>query len=251
MSSSTYSRPALFAASLALLAACSSDSGGRSGSAPPSTAAPGSSTSSASSASNSLAQWPCLDGSGATRLDLPGTPALTAAALGSSRRAVVFVNESDQDLCSWLAYAKTLTGYRVVLYDYAATPQGDLARVDGYLRANGASAVAFVGASQGAKASIIAAVAARPQAVVSLSAENALQGTAIAPYAARLRAPTLFVTAAADQYGAASATPGFEKVAPAEAKRLVVVPGTAHGTALLAQAAIARDVTQFLARYDR
>jgi len=248
MSSSTYSRPALLAASVALLAACTSNSSASSG---PTSPAHSPSTSSTSAAPNALAQWPCLDGSGATRLDLPGTPALTAAVLGSSRRAVVFVDESDQDLCSWLAYAKTLTGYRVVLYDYVATPQGDLARVNAYLRANGASAVAFVGASQGAKAAIIAAVAARPQAVVSLSAETALQGTAVAPYAARLRAPALFVTAAADQYGAASATPGFEKVAPAEAKRLVVVAGTAHGTALLAQPAIARDVTQFLARYDR
>jgi pimeloyl-ACP methyl ester carboxylesterase len=86
---------------------------------------------------------------------------------------------------------------------------------------------------------------------VSLSAEAALQGTAVAPYAAKLTAPALFVTATGDEYGAATATPGFEKAAPAKAKRLVVVPGTAHGTALLAQPAIARDVTQFLARYDR
>jgi len=50
---------------------------------------------------------------------VPGTPALTVAGFGSGRRAVVFVNESDQDLCSWLAYAKTLTGYRVVLYQRA------------------------------------------------------------------------------------------------------------------------------------
>jgi pimeloyl-ACP methyl ester carboxylesterase len=223
----------------AVLTACGS--GGHSGRASPP----------APPARNALAQWPCLAGTGATRLDLPGTPALTAAALGTGPRAVVFVNESDQDLCSWLTYAKTLPGCRVVLYDYAGTPQGDLARVSDYLRTHGASAVGFVGASQGAKAAIITAVTAHPQAVVSLSAEDALQGTAVAPYAAKLMTPTLFVTARGDEYGAATATPGFEKAAASKAKRLVVVPGSAHGTALLAQPAIARDVTQFLARYDR
>jgi pimeloyl-ACP methyl ester carboxylesterase len=232
-------RRVIAVAACVVLAACGSGGHARSTSSP------------APSATNALAQWPCLAGTGATPLTVARTPALTAAALGSGSRAVVFVNESDQDLCSWLAYAKTLTGYRVVLYDYAGTPQGDVARVGGYLRAHGASAVGFVGASQGAKAAIIAAAASHPQAVVSLSAEAALQGTAVAPYAAELTAPALFVTATGDEYGAATATPGFEKAAPARAKRLVVVPGTAHGTALLAQPAIARDVTQFLARYDR
>ena len=237
MSSSTYIRRALVAAACVVLAACGSAGHARPTPAPPAT--------------NALAQWPCLAGTGATPMTIAGTPALTTAALGSGPRAVVFVNESDQDLCSWLAFAKTLTGYRVVLYDYAGTPQGDVARVGGYLRAHGAAAVGFVGASQGAKAAIIAAAASHPQAVVSLSAEAALQGTAVAPYAAELTAPALFVTATGDEFGAATATPGFEKAAPAKAKRLVVVPGTAHGTALLDQPAIARDVTQFLARYDR
>jgi len=199
MSSSTYIGRALVlaAAACVVLAACGSGGHARPTPAPPAT--------------NALAQWPCLAGTGATPLTIAGTPALTAAALGSGSRAVVFVNESDQDLCSWLAYAKTLTGYRVVLYDYAGTPQGDAARVGGYLRAHGVTAVGFVGASQGAKAAIMAAAASHPQAVVSLSAEAALQGTPIAPYAARLTAPALFVTATGDEYGAATSTPGFEK----------------------------------------
>lgn len=239
MSTSTYTRRALAVAAAAVLAACGSGGPAR----PTSSPSP--------AATSALAQWPCLAGTGATQMTIAGTPGLTAAALGSGSRAVVFVNESDEDLCSWLAFARTLTGYRVVLYDYAGTPQGDVARVGGYLRGHGASAVAFVGASQGAKAAIIAAAASHPQAVVSLSAEDMLLGTAVAPYAAELTAPALFVTAKGDEYGAATATPGFEKAAPAKAKRLVVVPGTAHGTALLAQPAIARDVTGFLARYDR
>jgi pimeloyl-ACP methyl ester carboxylesterase len=84
--------------------------------------------------------------------------------------------------------------------------------------------------------------------VVSLSAESTLAGMPVAPHAARLAAPALFVTASGDLFGAASATRAFYRSCPAPAKRLVVVPGTAHGTALLASGAVARDVTAFLER---
>jgi len=240
----------VIAAAAALLAACGSGSGpgpgSGGGSGQPTRATP-------SDAHSALASWPCLAGVDATAVQLPGKPALTVATLGSGRRTVVLVNQSDQNLCSWLGYAKTLVGagLRVVLYDYVTAPADDLLRVSGYLRAHGTSVFAFVGASQGAKAAIIAAVTVHPRAVVSLSAENALQGTAVAPYAARLTAPTLFVTSADDPYGATAATRGFDKAAPTKLKQLVVVPGAAHGTALLADPAIAREVTTFLDRYDR
>jgi len=55
----------------------------------------------------------------------------------------------------------------------------------------------------------------------------------------------------AHPYGAASATRTSYKIAPAPAKQLVIVPGAAHGTALLARPAIARDITAFLQRHDR
>jgi pimeloyl-ACP methyl ester carboxylesterase len=69
--------------------------------------------------------------------------------------------------------------------------------------------------------------------------------------ARRLAVPTLYTSAAVDPYGATSATQTFYKIAPAPAKQLVIVPGTAHGTALLARPALARDITAFLKRHDR
>lgn len=199
-------------------------------------------------------QWPCLNGTGATVVRVPGTsPVLAIAVIGSGDRAVVFSNESDADLCSWLPYARTLAGagLRVVLYDYALGPRDDLEQVTGYLRAHGTHAIALLGASEGAKASIVAGTGLRVQAVVSLSAEQALSGAPVAPYARQLAAPTLYVSAAADPYGAASATRTFYKISPAPAKQLVIVAGAAHGTALLARPAIARDITAFLQRHDR
>jgi pimeloyl-ACP methyl ester carboxylesterase len=112
--------------------------------------------------------------------------------------------------------------------------------------------VALIGASEGAKTSIVDGATVSPpvQAVVSLSAEAALQGVAVAPYAAKLRVPTMFVTAAHDAYGATSATTGFYRAAPARTKRLVTVPGSAHGTALLRSAAVTTAVLAFVVAHD-
>jgi pimeloyl-ACP methyl ester carboxylesterase len=80
---------------------------------------------------------------------------------------------------------------------------------------------------------------------------SALQGVPVAPYARKLAIPTFYASAADDPYGAASATRTFYKVAPATAKQLMIVPGAAHGTALLASPALARDVTTFIQQHDR
>src|SRR5262249_28828048 len=50
---------------------------------------------------------------------------------------------------------------------------------------------------------------------------------------------------------AASATRTFYNVASATARQLVIVPGAAHGTALLASPALARDITTFIQHHDR
>jgi pimeloyl-ACP methyl ester carboxylesterase len=202
----------------------------------------------------SSSPWPCLNGTHTTVVVVPGTsPVLDIAVAGSGDRAVVFSDESDKDLCSWLPYARMLAadGFRVALYDYALAPRDDLAHVTGYLRAHGTHAIALVGASEGAKASIVVGSTLRVQAVVSLSAEDALQGVPVAPYARKLAVPTFYASAADDAYGAASATRTFYKVAPATAKQLMIVPGAAHGTALLASPALARDVTTFIQQHDR
>jgi hypothetical protein len=180
---------------------------------------------------------------------------IAVAVLGGGQRGVVLANESDEDLCAWLPFARRLAadGFRVALFDYAADPVDDIAAVSRTLRRIGVRSVALIGASEGAKASIIAASGRTPHPalVVSLSAEAELRGQAVADNAKRLSSPALFVTAADDPYGATEATRGFYRSAPTSVKKLVVVPGSAHGTALVARPDITHAIVEFLAAHDR
>lgn len=240
-------------AGLFLISACTASSHRQA-----STSATRSSGATASTRSGSAASlttlWPCLAGTGARQATGPATIPINIALMGSGPRTVVFSDQSDEDLCAWLPFARRLVrvGFRVALFDYLNAPADDLHAVATYLRAHAATTVALVGASEGAKASIITAASLRPRpnAVVSLSAESMLRGTPVAPAAARLNCPTLFVTAANDPYGAAAATPGFYRSAPAKIKQLVIVPGSAHGTALLSTTSVADTVVSFLQRHD-
>lgn len=184
----------------------------------------------------------------------------TFATVGTGPRVVVLSNESDQDLCSWLPLASRLAaaGYRAVLWDYGpGVPTGELTRLVRHLRAAGAARLVLMGASEGAKASLIAGARLRPaiQGIVSLSAESILQpGIVVANSVRRVHCPLLLVTAAGDPYGSAQAARQFLAAAPGHAKRLVRVPGMDHGTALLAGLSAATTlpaVTAFLRRVLR
>jgi hypothetical protein len=194
-------------------------------------------------------RWPCLAKFGARQASTSdGVP---IAVVGRGRAVVVLSNQSDQDACGWAGFVPALLRghHAVVLYDYASDPVSNLESVVRFVRSTGTRTVALAGASEGAKTSIIAAVKVRPDAVVSLSAEAELGSRPVAPYAARLRAPTLFASADDDPYGALSATRGFFRSAPAHGKRLVTVPGSAHGTALLAMPTVRKAVLDFLAAH--
>jgi pimeloyl-ACP methyl ester carboxylesterase len=253
MSKSTYlARLVLIAALPACLAACAPASRP---SAPGTTAPTGQAPASGTTGpTTSALPWPCLDGSGATPLAISAVPTLRAAQLGTGSRAVVFSDQSDENGCAWEDFAAELTGlgYRAVLYDYTnEDPPADLAAVVRTVAASGATNVALVGASKGAKTSIIvAADSPSVHALVSLSAESTLGETDVAPYAARLTTPTLFVTADQDAYGATTATRSFYAAAPASDKTLLIRPGTAHGTALLTDAEVHQAIVKFLGRHD-
>lgn len=167
----------------------------------------------------------------------------------AGRPAVVLSNQSDADLCSYLPFARRLTaaGYTVALFNYAGPPVDDIVAVAGWLRAHGASRVAVAGASEGAKATVIAAATMdpAPEAVVSVSAEATLQGAAVAPSASQLTSPTLWITAKDDPYGSFDATAEFHRVDPGPVNDLLVVPGIQHGEELLPGPAGVR-VLQFL-----
>jgi dienelactone hydrolase len=174
---------------------------------------------------------------------------LTAAFVGSGPRGVVLSNESDEDLCSWSPLANRLvrSGFRVALYDYSGlSPVSDLLAVSAELRRLGARTVGLVGASEGAKASIVAAGRARATAVVSISAERFLGGFGdLLPAARRLDAPSLYLYATGDSL-AETATPQLFRATRATDKRLVGLAGDDHGTALLAHVAVPRMIESFL-----
>jgi pimeloyl-ACP methyl ester carboxylesterase len=199
----------------------------------------------------------CLDPTQARTLPVPG---VLAAALGAGTRAVVLSEQSDQDLCGWLPLVPQLraAGYEVVLWDYGTgTPTDELRDVITAVRAAGAQQVALVGASKGAKASLVTAATPGPpvRGVVALSAESILQPSIdVARYVANLTCPVLFVTATGDGYGAADAGREFVRVAASKDKRLLTVDGEEHGTALLTgthAATVNSALLAFLARVLR
>jgi dienelactone hydrolase len=165
--------------------------------------------------------------------------------------------QSDRDLCSWGPLARRLSarGYRVVLWDYQGAPAADelTAVVRAVRPTTGGEGLVLLGASKGAKASIVAAAGLGPAVVgvVSLSAEQTLQPRIdVATYVPRLSCPLLLLTAANDPYGSAAAATAFLAMAPKGTARAVALPGAAHGVDLLSgptAAATLAAVDSFLA----
>ncbi len=196
----------------------------------------------------------CLPAARARVVTVPGPDGpLTVGMTGTGRRTVVLSNESDENLCSWLPLTRRLTalGYRVVLWDYAGSePAAELLALARWIRRPGAARIVLMGASEGAKASLVAAARLGHQvrAVVSLSAETVLlPDIEVARSVARLRCRLLLVTSAQDPYGSAQAASEFLAAAPGRDKLLVRVPGADHGTALLSGPAAATVLPAVLA----
>jgi pimeloyl-ACP methyl ester carboxylesterase len=170
--------------------------------------------------------------------------------LGSGTTAVVLSNQSDEDRCAWVPFAKTLVdkGLRVALWDYGdAAPPTELAEVLRAVQGAGVATIVLLGASKGAKTSLVTArqSGSTVAGVVSLSAEAVLApGIDVASASAGLTVPVLLVTATADRYGSSEALDGIRRgLAHAQ---VLTVPGSAHGTALLGDPAVSTEVLTFL-----
>ena len=186
----------------------------------------------------------CARSSATTKLVHFGSDGhLAGVLLGHGRTGVVLANQSDEDLCGWLHFARATAaqGLRVLAFDYGSgAPQREVAAAAGELRRLGAARIVLAGASEGAKAAILAE-AARPRlavALVALSPERSLRGTDVLPAARRLRVPALFVVSAHDPYSAED-TQTLAHAASRAPARLVTVPGAAHGVDLVRDASVA------------
>ncbi len=167
---------------------------------------------------------------------VPGDGPVRALMLGDGDAGVVLSNESGNSLCDWVSFAEALEddGFRVLLYDYRyGRADAHIAPAVAELRRRGAKHVAIIGASLGGGATIVAG--SRPgtdvDTLVSLSGETFIHGVNQA--VPRLRRPVFFVAAERDQYGAGTDARTMYKEAPARDKKLLVIPGTRHGVAML------------------
>lgn len=188
------------------------------------------------------------------RFRSPGGHRTRAAILGVGSTGVVLSNQSGNDLCAWLPFARQLAarGVRALVYDYRhGTESQEAAAAAAGLRQRGAGRVVLVGASLGAGASLVAASKRPPGVVgvVSLSGESFIAGVRQA--IPRLVLPAFFVAAQEDDYGAGLDAQDFYAHAPSKDKRLLIVPGRAHGTDLLADATIRATVADWLVAHLR
>jgi predicted alpha/beta hydrolase len=199
---------------------------------------------------------------------------LAAVEAGTGTRGVLLIPEvGGVGLCGWLDYASYLDqhGFRTLAFDHrcrqdsecGATSTNEL-MVDilagiKRLRADGATSVALVGASQGASEALIAGagrVDSTVTAVVALSADELTVSLAGAPYAATARQaaaaiqlPVLFAVAQDDSYVSVAETTNMYASAPSDFKRLVTLPtGAGHGWDMVTDlsSALSSTVVAFL-----
>lgn len=179
------------------------------------------------------------------------------------RTAVVLAHMSEGDLCVWAPYARRLAtrgffvfafdfrghGFSEGVEDHSRSPADIVAAVRA-VRTLGARKVVVAGASLGGVAAIVAAPKLRPavQGIVSVSGPAAIAGEVNArPVAPRLRVPTLYLAAEADRSGsydfAAEARELHDATGTPE-KRIVLVPGSLHGTFLVDGSARVRGILE-------
>jgi pimeloyl-ACP methyl ester carboxylesterase len=181
-------------------------------------------------------------GPGWQPLEVTDGPAkLDAAVLGKGRLAFVFANDSRNQTCYWLSFARELAsrGIQVAVFEYASIGSpSEVRAAAAALRQKGAHRVIAVGASVGARAVIELAAKASPgvDAVVSLSAERQISARYpdILPAARRARVPSLYVGSRADGYTSfGKETVQLHQATPAKINELLLVSGDEHGVDLL------------------
>jgi pimeloyl-ACP methyl ester carboxylesterase len=164
---------------------------------------------------------------------------------GQGPAGVVLAHMFPSDRTAWTGFAESLAaeGFHVMSFDFRGFGQSGGSRDLGLLwedvlaaaeelRDRGARRVVVVGASMGGTAALVAAAREEFDGVVTLSAPSTFMGITAPPeVVAAVDEPKLFVAAEGDGQAAATAQQ-FYTTAPG-AKRVEIVTGDDHGTALL------------------
>jgi alpha/beta superfamily hydrolase len=198
--------------------------------------------------------------------------ALEGRLFGDGSTAVVLSHMRPADQRSWFDFANRLAdqGYLVLTYDFRGYCPGgeggcsqgeqdiaaiwqDVLGAEDFVRSQGATTVALVGASMGGTASLVAAgqEGEEVEAIVTLSAPESIEGlVADAALLQREQANKLFIAGTGDASAAASAQ-HLGDIAPPP-KRVAIIPADEHGTDLLTGARgeeVQRLIETYLAQF--
>jgi len=154
--------------------------------------------------------------------------------LGSGQRGVLLVPQSDGDICQWLSTGRRLAsaGYHVGLMDWSTPYEDSVTAAAALLRGAGAPDLVLVGASRGGAYVLGLAAGLQPAGVVSFSGEGQLGDWNADERIRSYRGPLLLLGSVDDGF----APEGVTRVLAANhpgSEQVLVVPGHAHGIALL------------------
>jgi len=189
----------------------------------------------------------------ALRFFADDTP-LVGVVLGSGPRGVVLAHGSDGSFCEWLPYARELApaGYRILAYNSSSglRVDVDMAAAIEALRRTGSEHVVAMGSSAGAIAALIgsSSLASQPAAVVSLSAPEAYGPLHALSAVQRLQAPVFFAASQEDEPFVTDARTMYAASGSPD-KRLEILSGAAHGSAMLQDLAFRARVEAFIASH--
>ncbi|NLE74932.1 MAG: alpha/beta hydrolase [Actinobacteria bacterium] len=168
---------------------------------------------------------------------------LSGRIFGNSDVGVVLAHMYPKDQSSWHEFAEILAveGYQALAFDFRgygiSTGSKDISVIErdilaamAALRERGAKHVFVVGASMGGTAALVAATHEDPAGIVALSPPVDFQGLDASKAVSASSCPKLFLAAEGD--GTVSSTQTLFQLAN-EPKRIVMVPGFAHGSELL------------------